>query len=108
MYEAISEDKGGDYLKGPFDELNINTSDQEIKDEIKERNLEDIKNQCSELISELDSDKDPEVIVKKHISKLKKYNDLEDIALGLVSMIADQRQLRTADIIEEMKIELGD
>lgn len=74
----------------------------------KEKKLEDIKNQCSELISELDSDEDPEAIVKKHISKLKEYNELKDIALGLVTMIADQRQLRTTDILEEMKVELSD
>lgn len=75
---------------------------------IKEKKLEDIKNQCSELISELDSDDDPEAVVKKHISKLKEYNELKDIALGLVTMIADQRQLRTTDILEEMKVELSD
>lgn len=75
---------------------------------IKEKSLEDIKNQCSELISELDSDENPEAIVKKHIGKLKKYNELRDIALGLVTMIADQRKLRTTDILEEMKVELGE
>lgn len=73
---------------------------------LKEQRLEDIKNQCSALISELDSNQDPEAIVKKHISQLKKYNELKDIALGLVTMIADQRQLRTTDILDEMKVEL--
>ncbi|CUM63939.1 uncharacterized protein PRCAT00001527001 [Priceomyces carsonii] len=68
----------------------------------KEQSLEDIKNQCS------DSDEDPEAIVKKHISQLKKYNELKDIALGLVTMIADQRKLRTTDILEEMRVEIGD
>lgn len=75
---------------------------------LKEQRLEDIKNQCSELISELDSNQNPEAIVKKHISQLKKYNELKDIALGLVTMIADQRQLKTTDILEEMKVELGE
>lgn len=46
--------------------------------------------------------------MKKHISQLKKYNELKDIALGLVTMIADQRKLRTTDILEEMKVELAD
>lgn len=72
----------------------------------KEQRLDDIKNQCSLLISELDTNQDPEAIVKKHISQLKKYHELKDIALGLVTMIADQRQLRTTDILEEMKFEL--
>lgn len=83
----------------------INASNSEI---IKGKKLEDIKNQCSELISELDSDDDPEAVVKKHISKLNEYNELKDIALGLVTMIADQRQLRTTDILEEMKLEISD
>lgn len=51
---------------------------------------------------------DPEAVVKRHISQLEKYNELKDIALGLVTMIADQRQLRTTDILEEMKLELKD
>lgn len=74
---------------------------------IKEQNIRDIKDQCSELISELDSDQDPEAIVKRHISKIEKYDDLKDIALGLVTMIADQRKLRTTDILEEMKQEIN-
>lgn len=73
---------------------------------VKEQKLEDIKNQCSELISELDSDDDPEAVVKKHIGQLAKYNELKDIALGLITMIADQRKLRTTDILEEMRGEL--
>lgn len=51
---------------------------------------------------------DPEAIVKKHIAQLKQYHELKDIALGLVTMIADQRKLRTMDILEEMKFELAD
>ncbi|KAL7665378.1 hypothetical protein ABC855_g2633 [[Candida] zeylanoides] len=72
----------------------------------KERRLEDIQIQCSTLISELDSNQNPVAIVKKHIASLEKYSDLKDIALGLVTMIADQRQLRTTDILEEMKADL--
>ncbi len=48
---------------------------------------------------------DPEEIVKAHILGLKKYNELKDVALGLITMIADQRQLRMADILKEMNIE---
>ncbi|CCE85467.1 Piso0_005063 [Millerozyma farinosa CBS 7064] len=87
---------------------NMNDVNSQQRVLMKEQRLEDIKNQCSELISELDSDDDPEAIVKKHISQLKKYNELKDIALGLVTMIADQRKLRTTDILEEMKVELAD
>lgn len=75
---------------------------------LKNQRLEDIKNQCSTLISELECNQDPEAIVKKHIAQLKQYHELKDIALGLVTMIADQRKLRTMDILEEMKFELAD
>lgn len=75
---------------------------------LKEQHLNDIKNQCSVLIHELDCNVDPEAVIKRHISQLEKYNELKDIALGLVTMIADQRQLRTTDILEEMKLELKD
>ncbi|EGV60446.1 hypothetical protein CANTEDRAFT_95893 [Yamadazyma tenuis ATCC 10573] len=72
---------------------------------LKEQKLEDIKNQCSQLISELDTDKDPKAIIRKHITKLKDYNDLQDIALSLVTMIADHHHLRTIDILQEMNSE---
>lgn len=52
------------------------------------------------------SNQNPVAIVKKHIALLEKYSDFKDIALGLVTMIADQRQLRTTDILEEMKADL--
>lgn len=87
--------------------IDIETDELRKLELIKEQNIRDIKDQCSELISELDSDEDPEAIVKRHISKIQKYDDLKDIALGLVTMIADQRKLRTMDILEEMKDELN-
>ncbi|CAI5756726.1 unnamed protein product [Candida verbasci] len=76
--------------------------------QIKERNLNEIKQQCSTLISELEGNNHPEIIIKKHIQQLKKYNELKDIALELISMIADHRQVKTTDILNEMKVELGD
>ncbi|KAK6200066.1 Swi5-domain-containing protein [Scheffersomyces amazonensis] len=66
--------------------------------QLKEQNLIDIKNQCSLLISELDSNQDPEAVVKKHVMQLKKYNDLKDIALDLVRLIAEQRHVKTTDL----------
>ncbi|CAK7896410.1 pachytene arrest protein Sae3p [[Candida] anglica] len=65
--------------------------------------LEDIQAQCSILISELDTDQNPEAVVKKHIAQLEKYTDLQDIALGLVTMIADQRKLCISNILDEMR-----
>ncbi|ABN67342.2 predicted protein [Scheffersomyces stipitis CBS 6054] len=71
----------------------------------KDERLDEIKKQCSQLISELDANPNPEEIVRKHIIMLNKYNELKDIALGLVTMIADQRHIRTTDILEEVKVE---
>ena len=51
---------------------------------------------------------DPEAVVKKHISQLKKYNELKDLALALVAMISDNRKLKIADILEEMSIDSVD
>ena len=51
------------------------------------------------------TDEDPEAVVKKHISQLKKYNELKDIALALVAMISDNRKLKITDILEEMGID---
>lgn len=46
--------------------------------------------------------------MKAHILGLKKYNELKDVAMGLITMIADQRQLRMSDILKEMNIEPDD
>lgn len=64
-----------------------------------------IKNQCSQLISELDGNEDPVAVMKKHISQLQNYNELQDIALSLVTMIGDQHQLHTVEILREMENE---
>ncbi|KAI5958067.1 hypothetical protein KGF57_002875 [Candida theae] len=74
----------------------------------KEKNLDEIKQQCSCLIHELEGNDQPEVIVKRHIQQLKKYNELKDVALQLVTLIADQRQVKTTDILNEMKLEVGE
>ncbi|KAI5969919.1 hypothetical protein CANMA_000959 [Candida margitis] len=74
----------------------------------KEKNLDEIKQQCSCLIHELEGNEQPEVIIKKHIQQLKKYNELKDVALQLVTLIADQRQVKTTDILNEMKLEVGE
>ncbi|KAI5951769.1 hypothetical protein KGF54_004844 [Candida jiufengensis] len=69
---------------------------------LKEIQLAQIKQQCSNLIKELDGDTQPELIVKKHIMELKKYNDLKDVAFQLVELIADQRMVKTDDILQEI------
>ncbi|ODV87132.1 hypothetical protein CANARDRAFT_188405, partial [[Candida] arabinofermentans NRRL YB-2248] len=73
----------------------------------KRERLESLQKECNQLISALElnesSDIDySEAIVRKHIKSLKKYNDLKDVALSLVSMIATQKNVKVSDILEEM------
>ncbi|CAK9435540.1 uncharacterized protein LODBEIA_P02670 [Lodderomyces beijingensis] len=75
---------------------------------LKEKSLDEIKQQCSTLIHELEGNQHPELIIKKHIQQLKKYNELKDVALQLITLIADQRQVKTTDILDEMKVECSD
>ncbi|EDK42673.1 hypothetical protein LELG_00851 [Lodderomyces elongisporus NRRL YB-4239] len=84
----------------------ISTAEQE-RITMKLKSLDEIKQQCSTLIHELEGNQHPEVIIKRHIQQLKKYNELKDVALQLVTLIADQRQVRTTDILDEMKLEIG-
>lgn len=49
--------------------------------------------------------KSPETVVNEHIRQLKKYNETKDLALGLVSMISDQRGITAQRVFDEMKIE---
>lgn len=71
-----------------------------------QQSINDIKNQCSRLIKELaNSTQSPKSIVKRHIVQLDKYNEFKDIALGLITMIADHQELKTTDILEEMRHE---
>ncbi|EMG45606.1 hypothetical protein SBY92_004875 [Candida maltosa Xu316] len=71
----------------------------------KEKSLNELKQQCSTLIHELEGNNEPELIFKKHIQQLHKYNELKDIALQLISLIADQRQVKISDILSEMNVD---
>lgn len=74
---------------------------------LKEQSLNDIKLQCSRLIYELEGNNEPELIIKKYIQDLNKYNELKDLALQLITLIADQRKVKTSDILQEMNIEIN-
>lgn len=51
---------------------------------------------------------DPAVIVKNHISTLKNYNEVRDVATSLIAKIAEQRGVTIAEIMEEMGVDLAD
>ena len=40
-------------------------------------------------------------IINKHISLLKRYNEIKDIALGMLSLIAEKEGKRLAEVMEE-------
>lgn len=50
---------------------------------------------------------DPAVIVKNHISTLKAYNEVRDVATALIAKIAEQRGLTIAEIMAEMGVDLA-
>ncbi|KIW09061.1 uncharacterized protein PV09_00010 [Verruconis gallopava] len=47
-------------------------------------------------------------IIKQHIRKLHEYNEVRDIAQGLIGMIADRRGMRVVDVQAEFGIGCGD
>lgn len=91
------------------DNHNIDKEEDDIQQKLllKEQSLNDIKLQCSRLIYELEGNNEPELIIKKYIQDLNKYNELKDLALQLITLIADQRKVKTSDILQEMNIEIN-
>jgi hypothetical protein len=47
-------------------------------------------------------------VIKEHIQRLHKYNEIRDVGQGLVGMIADQRGVRIVDCQEEFGVGTGD
>ncbi|KAF2861860.1 hypothetical protein K470DRAFT_256407 [Piedraia hortae CBS 480.64] len=44
-------------------------------------------------------------VIKDHIARLKKYNEIKDIAQGLIGLIAEQRGVRIADVMADFDFE---
>jgi hypothetical protein len=40
------------------------------------------------------------MVIKEHIARLHAYNEVKDIALGLMGMVADARGVRVAELYE--------
>lgn len=49
-----------------------------------------------------------QVVIKKHIKLLHRYNEMRDVGMGLIGMVADSRGVRIRDCQEEFGIEDGD
>ncbi|TID19363.1 hypothetical protein E6O75_ATG06701 [Venturia nashicola] len=47
-------------------------------------------------------------VIKDHIGRLHRYNEIRDVGQGLIGMIADQRGKRIVDCMDEFGVEVGD
>jgi DNA repair protein Swi5/Sae3 len=52
--------------------------------------------------------KEANAIIKQHINLLHEYNEIKDVAQGLIGMIADQRGVRVVDCEGEFGVGAGD
>lgn len=50
---------------------------------------------------------DPNKIVKRHISILKNYNEVKDVATALIAKIAEQRHMTISEVMKEMGVEIA-
>lgn len=76
-----------------------------------EDKLRDLQAQHDELSNELDTNKtgclDMKILekeTKQHINQLKNYNELKDLSMKLIQLIADSRQETLRAIMDEMGI----
>lgn len=80
----------------------------------KEQELRQLQDEATALEADLqklansDVPVDADAITKKHIKELKEYNTLKDTALSLMTMIADQRQVRLSVVMKEVGVKADD
>jgi hypothetical protein len=70
--------------------------------------LAELKSEHTKLKAELggdDSNLNYDHEMKRHIKQLKTYNELKDLSMGLIQIIADQRHVTLRAIMDEMGIE---
>ena len=46
------------------------------------------------------SESDPEVVVHRHITQLGVYNEIRDVAEGLMAIIAEEKGIRLGEVME--------
>ncbi|OQE31603.1 hypothetical protein PENSTE_c001G01936 [Penicillium steckii] len=78
-----------------------------------EKSLTTLQSQLESSQSELNSilpklQNDPTVTVKRHIHLLHTYNDIKDIALGLMTLLAESRGERLVDVQKSFGIAEAD
>jgi hypothetical protein len=47
-------------------------------------------------------------VIKDHIGRLHRYNEIRDVGQGLIGIIADQRGARIVDCMDEFGVQVGD
>jgi len=100
--------------------IGFSNADPELSDKLggKWDTMKKLRSEYSELMHKLglknplDVDKELAQInvkgKKQHIKKLNEYNELKDIAMQLVSMIADKRSIPIRDVLDEMGVDPND
>jgi hypothetical protein len=52
--------------------------------------------------------REAKAVVKEHIVRLGKYNEIRDVGMGLIGIVADQRRERVRDVQSEFGVGDGD
>ncbi|SCU91695.1 LADA_0F11474g1_1 [Lachancea dasiensis] len=68
----------------------------------------ELQRRFHELSRMLNIDSTPELVMKKHITDLKKYNELRDTGLGLTQIIANEKKCKIKEVFEEMGYDMQD
>ncbi|CDO54098.1 conserved hypothetical protein [Geotrichum candidum] len=79
------------------------TIDERI--ESKKKQLTELQQEYEEIVATLDED--PNKIVKQHISILKNYNEVKDMATVLIAKIAEQRRMTISEVMKEMGVDMA-
>ncbi|KAL3465773.1 Swi5-domain-containing protein [Aspergillus heterothallicus] len=72
-----------------------------LKEDLESKATE-IESQVAEIRSKLKND--PFETVKRHIRLLHEYNEIKDVGQGLISLIADARGMRQAEVQKEFGV----
>lgn len=46
--------------------------------------------------------------IKEHIALLHRYNEIKDVGMGLMGLVAERRQMRVQEVMEEFGVAKGD
>ncbi|KAL7267764.1 hypothetical protein RUND412_009631, partial [Rhizina undulata] len=64
-----------------------------------EKELVEVREKRAEVLNKLKNSETPEETVKHHIKLLHDFNDIRDVGLGLIGLVAENRQVRVQDVM---------